>query len=84
MVILTSNFSKLSMMKILFSCTGMGARMKTSVTMLKPVKVMMNKRNAREVTMTMKSGYVALYVINRTMKIVFMSNLSHPGILLNY
>ena len=56
--------------------------MRTSVTMLKPVKVMMNKRNAREVTMTMKSGYVALYVINRTMKIVFM--ISHPGILLNY
>ena len=26
----------------------------------------------------MKSGSVALYVINGTMKIVFMSNLSHP------
>ena len=58
--------------------------MKSSVTMLKPVKVMMNKRNAREVTMTMKSGYVTLYVINRSIKTVFMSNLSQPVILLNY
>ena len=38
--------------------------------MLKPMKVMMNKRNAKEVTMIMKISYVALYVINRTMKTV--------------
>ena len=32
--------------------------MKSSVAMLKPVKVMMNVRNAREVTIKVKSGYV--------------------------
>ena len=34
---------------------------------------------AREVTMKEKSGYVALYVINCTMKTVFMNILSHPA-----
>ena len=42
MTILISIFSKFLMMKILFKCSGMGARMKSSVVMLKPVKVMMN------------------------------------------
>ena len=36
MVILTSSFSKSPMMKIHFTCGGMGARMKSSVAMLKP------------------------------------------------
>ena len=34
-------------MKILFTCSGMGARMKSSAAMLKPVKVMMNVRSSR-------------------------------------
>ena len=42
--------------------------MKSSVAMLKPVKVMMN---AREVTMKVKSGYIVQYVISGTMKTVF-------------
>ena len=54
--------------KILFTCIGMEARMKSSVAMLKPVKVMMN---AREVTMKVKSGYIVQYVISGTMKTVF-------------
>ena len=49
--------------------------------MLKPVKVMMNVRNARKVDMKVKSSYVALYVINGTSN---LSNLSHPVLLLNY
>ena len=53
---------------------------KTSATTL---KVMMNVHNVREVTMKVKSGYVALYVINGTMQNVFISNLSHPIILLD-
>ena len=61
-------------MNILFVISGMGVRMKSSVAMLKPVKVM-NVRNAREVTMKVKSGYVALYVINGTMKTVLMSKI---------
>ena len=44
---------------------------------------MMNVHNVREITMTVKSGYVALYVINGTMQNVFISNLSHPIILLD-
>ena len=44
--------------------------MKSSVAILKPEKVMMNMQNAREVAMKVKSGYVALYVINGTMKTV--------------
>ena len=47
----TSVFSKLPMMKILFTCSGMEVRMKSSVTMLKPVKAMMDVRNAKKVTM---------------------------------
>ena len=74
MAILTSIFSKLMIMMIFLTCSGMGARMKSPETMLKPVKVMLNVRNPREVTMKVKSGYVALYVINGTMKSVFMSN----------
>ena len=57
--------------------------MKLSVAMLKPLKVMMNVRNTREVPVKMESGYVALYVISGTMKTVFMSNFSHPVILLD-
>ena len=84
MAILTLIFSKLLMMKILFTYSGMVARMKSSAAMLKPVKVMTNVRNAREVTMKMKSDYVVLYVINGTMKTLFMINLSRPVILLDY
>ena len=61
-------------MMIFLTCSGMGERMRSPETMLKPVKVMLNVRNHREVTMKVKSGYVALYVINGTMKSVFMSN----------
>ena len=50
------------------NCSSDTDRMKLSVAILKPVKVMMNKRNAKEVTMIIKSGYAALYVINGTMK----------------
>ena len=70
MAILKSFFSKMSLMMILFTCSGMRARMKSSVAILKPEKVMMNMQNAREVAMKVKSGYVALYVINGTMKTV--------------
>ena len=42
---------------------------------------MMNVRNARKVDMKVKSGYVALYVINGTSN---LSNLSHNVLLLNY
>ena len=62
------------MMKILFTCSGMGAKMKSSVAMLKPANVGMNVRNAREVTMKVKSGYAVQYAINGTSN---MSNLSH-------
>ena len=58
-------------MKMLFPCSSMGARTKSSVAILKPVKVMMNVRNAREVKMKVKRGYVVQYVINVTMKTVF-------------
>ena len=57
-------FSKFPMLKILFTCSGMVARMKSFAAILKPVKVMTNERNAREVIMKMKSGYVVLYIIN--------------------
>ena len=76
------DFSKIPMTKILFTCSGMEARMKL-LKMLKPLKVMMNVRNTREVPVKMESGYVALYVISGTMKTVFMSNFSHPVILLD-
>ena len=72
------------MMKILFMYSDMRARIKPSVAMLKPVKVMMNVRNATEVTLKVKSGYVVQYLINGTKKTFFMSNLSHPVILLDY
>ena len=72
------------MTKILFTCSGMEARVKLSVAMLKPLKpVKMNVRNTREVPVKVESGYVALYVISGTMKTVFMSNFSHPVILLD-
>ena len=61
-----SFFSKLPMMKILFTCSSIGAKVKSSVVMLKPVKVMTNVRNARKVAMKVKSGYVTLYTINGT------------------
>ena len=75
--------SKVTMMKIIFTCSGLGARMKLYAAMLKPVKVMMNMRNAREVTMKVKSGYVVLYVIDGNIKTAFMSILSHLVILLD-
>ena len=77
------DFSKIPMTKILFTCSGLEARMKLSVAMLKPLKVMMNVRNTRKVPVKVESGYVALYVISGTMKTVFMSNFSHPVILLD-
>ena len=46
--------------------------------MLKPTKIMMNVRNAREVAMKVKSGYVTLYIINGSSS---LSNLSHPVLL---
>ena len=55
----------------------MDERRKLSVTMLKPMKVMINIQNAMEVTMNVEIGYVVQYIINGTMKTVFMSNLSH-------
>ena len=58
-------------MKILFTCSGMGTRMKSFVAMLKPVKVMMNVQNGRKVTMMVRSGYIVQYVINGTMRTVF-------------
>ena len=76
------DFSKIPMTKILFTCSGMEARMKL-LKMLKPLKVMLNVRNTREVPVKVESGYVALYVISGTMKTVFMSNFSHPVILLD-
>ena len=60
------------MIKILFTCSGMEANMKSSAAMLKPVKVMMNLRNAREVTMKVKSSFVVHCVINGTMKTHFL------------
>ena len=53
-----------------FTCSGMGERMKSSVE-TSEMKVMMNVQNARQVTMKVKSGYVAQYVINGTMKTTF-------------
>ena len=58
-------------MKILFMCNGMEARMKSSAAMLKPVKKMMNVQNDREVTVKVISGYFVQYVIKGTMKTVF-------------
>ena len=66
------------MIKILFACSGMGARMKSSVAMLKPVDVMMNVRSARQVRMNVKSGYIVQYVINGTRKTGFMSSYLIP------
>ena len=71
MTILKSVFSEMPIMKILFPCSGMEARMKSSVAMLKPVKAMMNVRNARKVTMKVKNGYVVQSGINGNMKTVF-------------
>ena len=72
------------MMKILFMCCGTGEQMKSYVARLKPVKVIMNVRNARNFTLKVTSGYAVQYVINGTIKTVFMSNLSHPVILLDH
>ena len=49
----------------------MGGRKKSSVAMLKPMKVMMNIRNAMEVTMNVEIGCVVQYMINGTVKTVF-------------
>ena len=59
--------------------------MQLSAVILKLVKVMMNVRNVRVVTRKEKNRYVGLYVIyvNGTIKTIFMSNLSHPFILLD-
>ena len=59
-------------MKILFTYSGMRARMKSSMAMSKSVKVVMNVQNAREAAIKLKSGYVVQYVINGTMKAVFL------------
>ena len=67
------------MMKIL--C---GVRMKSLVTLWKPVKLMINVRNAWKVTMNVKSGYVVLYIINDTLKKFLWNNLFHAVILLDY
>ena len=67
MVILKSIFSKLPMMSVLFTWSRMRARIKSSVAMLKPVKAMMNVRNARIVTMKVKSGFVVQHVISGAM-----------------
>ena len=50
----------------------LGVRMKPLVTMLKPVKLMINVRNARKVIMNVESGYVAQDIINDSKKKVFM------------
>ena len=70
MAILKSFFSEMQFMKILFPCSGMGTRMKSSAAILKPVKMMINVQNAREVTVKVKSCYVVQYVVNGTMKTV--------------
>ena len=62
----------------------MGGRKKSSVAMLKPMKVMMNIRNTMEVTMNVEIGYVVQYMINDTMKTVFYEYLSHLVLLLAY
>ena len=64
-------FSKSLKMDILFAFSGMGAKMKSSVAMLKPVKMMINVQNAMGVAMNVKSGYIVLHVINGTMKTAF-------------
>ena len=59
-------------MEIIFTYNGTGAIMKSSVTMLKPVKVMINVPNTREIIMKVKNGYVVQYAINGTMKTAFL------------
>ena len=54
-----------------FKMDGIGAKMKSSMAMFKPVKVMTNVRNAWKVVVKVKSAYVLVYVINGT------SNLSN-------
>ena len=77
-----SVYSKLLMIKkILFTCSGMREGTKSSVAILKPMKVIMKVSTAKKVTMQVNSGYVALYIVNGTMKTVFMSNLSHVMLL---
>ena len=79
-----SIFSKLLMMKILLillTHSGIRAKVKSSVAMLQRVKVMMNMRNARNVAMKVKFGYIVMHVINGTSN---LSNLSHPVSLLGY
>ena len=51
----------------------MTAKIKSSVAMVKPVKVMMNVQNNREITMKVKSGYAEQYAING--RLFFMSNI---------
>ena len=57
-------------MKILFTCSGIEARMKSSVALLKSVKVMMNVQNARKATMRVNSGHAAQYVIHGTIETI--------------
>ena len=72
------------MMKILLILlmhSGIRVKVKLSVAMLKRVEVMMNVRNARNVAMKVKCGYIVMHVINGTSN---LSNLSHPVSLLGY
>ena len=62
----------------------MDERRKSSVAMLRPMKVMMNIRNAMEVTMNVEIGYAVQYIIDGTMKTVFYEYLSHLVLLLAY
>ena len=55
-------------MKILFMCSGMRERLRPSVETSESDD---EYKNAREVTMKVKSGYVVQYIINGTMKTVF-------------
>ena len=48
--------------------------MKSSVTTLKPVKAMMDVRNAKKVTMKWTVVYVALYVFNRTSNLDYIKS----------
>lgn len=66
-------FQKCRSWRFFFTCSVMTAKMKSSVAMVKPVKVMMNVQNNREITMKVKSGYAEQYAING--RLFFMSNI---------
>ena len=71
-------------MKIFCRCSSMRARMKSSVVMLKSVKVMMNVPNATEVTMKVK--WLCCPVCHQWYHedCFLMNNLSHLVLLLDY